>query len=82
MRASLGRRDIVYIGKYAFGIAIIVLHRNFDLDVILLPLNVQRFFIKRSLILIEVFYKIRKATFKFEFRALLFPTLAFIRNAK
>ena len=80
MRAAFRGGNVVDIRENTLGVSIVVLHRNLNKNVILLSAEVQRFFIERGLIFIQVFHKVRKAAFKLEFGILLLPALPFVRN--
>ena len=71
MGAALGGGDIVYIRKYAFGITVVMLHGNLDDNAFLAravdALKIDGLLIERSLIGIEISYKIHKTALVFVF---------------
>src|SRR3984893_3145376 len=55
MRAALAGVDVVGEGEHALLVAVVVLERDLDLDVVLLPLEEEHFRVDRRLVLVQVF---------------------------
>ena len=58
MCTALGCGNIIDIGEYAFGIAVVVLHGYFHGDIILFPADIYGFGINRRLVIAKVLYKV------------------------
>ena len=82
MRAAFGGGYVVHVGKHAFRVAVVMLHGKLHNYAVLRSAYVYGFGVKRGLVRIEIFYKVRKTALEAIFAFLFVPAGAFVRKRK